>query len=165
MHATVTSVSHIPGFVKSTVARLWTDIRRSVWSMQTNVMRWYVIEKSREWYSHKLQPIPDTKRKRKRTEMDACKISKQMPKKYTDQLSLPKARWSQCYKTANSSHAVRDLGRVRQYPPWLLFAAFVDSVGYPRYNPQKTRKQWRTRDRRFHWLWGWFPDLKIIFMM
>ena len=52
----------------------------------------------------------------------------------------------------NSSHAVRDLGRVRQYPPWLLFAAFVESVGCPRYNPQKTRKQWRTRDRRFHWL-------------
>ena len=48
--------------------------------------------------------------------------------------------------TISSSHAVRDLGRVRQYPPWLLFAAFVDSVGYPRYNPQKTRKQWRTRD-------------------
>ena len=65
----------------------------------------------------------------------------------------------------NSSHAVRDSGRVRQYPPWLLFAAFVESVGCPRYNPQKTRKQWRTRDRRFHWLWGWFPDLKIIFMM
>ena len=65
----------------------------------------------------------------------------------------------------NSSHAVRDLGRVRQYPPWLLFAAFVESVGCPRYNPQKTRRQWRTRDRRFHWLWGWFPDLKIIFMM
>ena len=41
----------------------------------------------------------------------------------------------------NSSHAVRDLGRVRQYPPWLLLAAFVDSVGYPRYNPQKTCKQ------------------------
>ena len=41
----------------------------------------------------------------------------------------------------SSSHAVRDLGRVRQYPPWLLFAAFVESVGCPRYNPQKTRKQ------------------------
>ena len=25
---------------------------------------------------------------------------------------------------------------MRQYPPWLLFLAFVDSVGYPRYNPQ-----------------------------
>ena len=42
---------------------------------------------------------------------------------------------------SNSSHAVRDLGRVRQYPPWLLFAAFVESVGCPRYNRQKTRKQ------------------------
>ena len=30
----------------------------------------------------------------------------------------------------NSSHAVRDLSRVRQYPPWLLFMAFVNSVGY-----------------------------------
>ena len=60
----------------------------------------------------------------------------------------------------NSSHAVRALGRERQYPLWLLFAAFIDSVGYPRYNPQKKCKQWRTRDRRFHWLWGWFPDLK-----
>ena len=60
----------------------------------------------------------------------------------------------------NSSHAVRDLGRVRQYLPWLLFTAFVDSMGYPRYNAQKTCKQWRTRDRRFHWLWGWFPRSK-----
>ena len=41
----------------------------------------------------------------------------------------------------NPSHAVRDLSCVRQYPPWLLFTAFVDSVGYPRYNPQKTLKQ------------------------
>ena len=41
----------------------------------------------------------------------------------------------------NSSHAVRDLGRVRQYPPWLLFTTSVDSVGYPKYNLQKTRKQ------------------------
>ena len=46
----------------------------------------------------------------------------------------------------NSSHAVRDLGRVRQYPLWLLFTTFVDSVEYPRYNPQKTRKQWREID-------------------
>ena len=35
----------------------------------------------------------------------------------------------------------------RIYPPELqltllmLFTTFVDSVGYPRYNPQKTRKQ------------------------
>ena len=35
----------------------------------------------------------------------------------------------------NPSHAVRDLSRVRQ------LTAFVDSVGYPRYNPQKTCKQ------------------------
>ena len=45
------------------------------------------------------------------------------------------------YKMFNPSHAVRDLSRVRQYPLWLLFTAFVDSMGYPRYNPQKTRKQ------------------------
>ena len=49
--------------------------------------------------------------------------------------------WKLKKKNVNSSHAVRDLGRVRQYPPWLLFTTFVDSVGYPRYNPQKTRKQ------------------------
>ena len=66
-------------------------------------------------------------------------------------------------KMFNPSHVVRDLSRVRQYPPWLLFTAFVNSMWYPRYNPQTTRKQWRTRDRRFHWLW--FSDLKIIFMM
>ena len=46
-----------------------------------------------------------------------------------------------CIILINPSHAVRDLSRVRQYPPWLLFTAFVDSVGYSRYNPQKTRKQ------------------------
>ena len=45
------------------------------------------------------------------------------------------------YFTINSSHAVRGLSRVRQYPPWLLFATFVEFVGYSRYNPQKTRKQ------------------------
>ena len=44
-------------------------------------------------------------------------------------------------RLVNPSHAVRDLSRVRQYPPWLLFTVFVDSVGYPRYNLQKTRKQ------------------------
>ena len=44
-------------------------------------------------------------------------------------------------KCINPSHAVRDLSRVRQYPPWLLFTTFVDSVGYSRYNLQKTRKQ------------------------
>ena len=30
---------------------------------------------------------------------------------------------------------------VRDYPPWLLFTTFVDSVGYPWYNLQKTCKQ------------------------
>ena len=37
-----------------------------------------VTEKSRECHNHKPQPIPDTKRKRKRTEIDVCKINKQM---------------------------------------------------------------------------------------
>ena len=69
------------------------------------------------------------------------------------------------YFRINPSYAVCDLSRVWQYPPWLLFTTFVDSVGYPRYNLQKTCKQWRMRDQQFHWLWGWFPDLKIIFMM
>ena len=54
----------------------------------------------------------------------------------------------------NPSYAVCDLSHVRQYPPSLLFTTFVDFVGYPRYNPQKTCKQWRMRDRWFHWLWG-----------
>ena len=40
----------------------------------------------------------------------------------------------------NPSHAVWDLSHMRQYPPWLLFTTFVDSVGYPRYNQQKTCK-------------------------
>ena len=39
----------------------------------------------------------------------------------------------------NPSHAVRDIFGTRHYPPWQLFATFVVSVGYPRYNPQKTR--------------------------
>ena len=30
--------------------------------------------------------------------------------------------------TNQPSHAVRDLNRVRQYPPWLLFTAFVYSM-------------------------------------
>ena len=49
-------------------------------------------------------------------------------------------------KRVNPSHAVRDLCRVQQYPPWLLFTAFVDSVGYPRYNPQKTHNDTREID-------------------
>ena len=41
-------------------------------------------------------------------------------------------------KPINLSHVVRDLSCVRQYPLWLLFTTFVDSMGYPKYNPQKT---------------------------
>ena len=78
-------------------------------------------------------------------------------------LSSRTFKWPYDKSIFNPSHAVHDLSRVRQYVPWLLFTIFVNSVGYPRYNPQKTRKQWCTRDRRFQWLWGWFPDLKIIY--
>ena len=35
----------------------------------------------------------------------------------------------------NPSHAVHDLSRVRQYSPWLLFTAFVNSVGVPKVQP------------------------------
>ena len=52
----------------------------------------------------------------------------------------------------NPSHAVHNICRVRHYPPWLLFATFVVSVGYPRYNPQKTCKQLRMQGQQFHWL-------------
>ena len=55
-----------------------------------------LIEKSNECHSYKPQPIPDAKRKRKTTEIDACKINKQMHEMHIDQLSLPQARWSQC---------------------------------------------------------------------
>ena len=34
-----------------------------------------------------------------------------------------------CLFILNPSHAVRDLCRVRQYPPWLLFTDFVNSWG------------------------------------
>ena len=30
-HSTVATVAHMPDFAKSTAARLWTDIRRSIW--------------------------------------------------------------------------------------------------------------------------------------
>ena len=46
--------------------------------------------KSREGHNHKLQAIPDTKRKRKNTESNACKINEQLHEKHTYQLSLPK---------------------------------------------------------------------------
>ena len=35
----------------------------------------------------------------------------------------------------NSSHAVRDLSRVRLYPPWLLFTAFCRFRGVPKVQP------------------------------
>ena len=44
-------------------------------------------EKPRECHNHKPQPIPDT-----RTEIDACKVNKQMHEKHIDHLSLPQAR-------------------------------------------------------------------------
>ena len=47
----------------------------------------------------------------------------------------------------NPSHVVCDLSRMRQYPPWLLFMTFVDSVGYLRYNLQKTIMQTMTHMR------------------
>ena len=40
-----------------------------------------------------------------------------------------KADLISCLPGINPSHAVCDLSRVRQYPPWLLFTAFVDSGG------------------------------------
>ena len=40
------------------------------------------IEKSRESYNHKPQPNPDTKRKRKGTKTNACKINKRMHEKH-----------------------------------------------------------------------------------
>ena len=56
-----------------------------------------LLEKSRERHNDKPHPIPDTKRKRKMTEIDAGKINKHMHKKHIDQLSvsLLQARWSQ----------------------------------------------------------------------
>ena len=47
-----------------------------------------LIEKSRESHNHMPQPNSDSKRKRKRTQINACKINKQMHEKYIDQLSL-----------------------------------------------------------------------------
>ena len=42
-----------------------------------------LIEKSRECHNHNPQQTPDTKRKRKRTEINACNINKQMHEKHT----------------------------------------------------------------------------------
>ena len=50
------------------------------------------IETSREYRNHKPQPILGAKR----TEINACKIHKQMHVKLIDQLSSPRAKWSQC---------------------------------------------------------------------
>ena len=46
------------------------------------------IEKSRVCHSHKLQPTPDTKWKRKRTEINAYKINQEVHEKHKDQLSI-----------------------------------------------------------------------------
>ena len=50
-----------------------------------------LIEKSRECHSLNPQPTPDTKRKRKRTEISACKINNQMHEKHIDQLCHPQS--------------------------------------------------------------------------
>ena len=60
----------------------------------------------------------------------------------------------------NPCLAVHGICRIRHYPQWLLFAAFVISMGCPRSNLQKTSEQWCRPDWRYHWLWGWFPNLK-----
>ena len=48
------------------------------------------------------------------------------------------------FRDLNPSHAVRDLSHVRQYPPWLLFTAFVDSVG----TQGTTRRRHANNDER-----------------
>ena len=60
------------------------------------------IEKSDECDNHKSQPNPDTKRKRKRTKINACEINKQMHEKHIDQLSPPQARRPQLQKDRNN---------------------------------------------------------------
>ena len=51
-----------------------------------------IIEEHRECHNHKPQSTPATKRKRRRTKINACKINKQILEKYIDQLSIPQAR-------------------------------------------------------------------------
>ena len=46
-----------------------------------------LIEKARECHNHKPQPTSDTKRKRKKIEIKACKINKQIHKNHIGQLS------------------------------------------------------------------------------
>ena len=50
-------------------------------------------EKFRDCHSDNPQPTPETKRKRKSNE---CQINIQMHEKHKNQLSLPRAWWSQC---------------------------------------------------------------------
>ena len=49
------------------------------------------LKKSRECHYLKPEPTPDTKRKGKKTESNACKVNKQMQEKHIDRpaLSLP----------------------------------------------------------------------------
>ena len=47
------------------------------------------IGKSRECNNQKLQPTPDTKRKRKKTKIYACKMNKQMHEKHIPAPSSP----------------------------------------------------------------------------
>ena len=51
-----------------------------------------LIEQSREGHYHKPHAIPDTKRNRKRAEIEMCTISKQIHEKRIDELPFPQAR-------------------------------------------------------------------------
>ena len=46
-----------------------------------------LIEKSRECHNHKPQAIPDTKRKRKRIEINACKMKNEPPHDKTNKMA------------------------------------------------------------------------------
>ena len=55
-----------------------------------NIITKKLIERSVGQHSHKPEPTPDTKRKRKMTKINACKtINKYIHEKQLDQLSLP----------------------------------------------------------------------------
>ena len=79
-----------------------------------------VIEKSRECYNHKPQPTPDNKRKSKWTEIDRCKINKQMHKKHTDQLSLRQARWPSNLSRTTSKHKMTSEDSDQPEEVWVL---------------------------------------------
>ena len=66
-------------------------------------------EKSRERHNHKPQPIPDTMRKRKREESNACKINKQRYVKHLDHLSSP----NEVIKMPNRTKNMRTRSKVR----------------------------------------------------